>query len=356
MKDWEKTLVSPSSSIVDTLKIIDSGAMQIALVVDEDNRLLGTVTDGDVRRCILKGISLESPVTEIMKKTPVVATVGQTREDILKMMRNKGKKQIPVVDQNGCVVGLELLDELLQTGAMENWVVIMAGGLGTRLKPLTDHCPKPMVKIGSKPLLETILNSFIDQGFSKFFIAVNYMAEIIKKHFGDGSQWGVEINYLTEEKKMGTAGALGLLPEKPDKPLLVMNGDLLTKVNYKQLLDYHSESRAVATMCVREYSFQLPYGVIKIENGRRIREIEEKPVHHFFVNAGIYVLEPQVLQYLPADTCIDMTTLFERIIEQKLETSVFPIREYWIDIGYHEELERANAEFDSIFESTGGEW
>lgn len=349
MKDWGKTLIPLSSSIVDTIKIIDTSGMQIALVVDEKNRLQGTVTDGDIRRGILRGVSLDRPVTEVMRAAPVAATVEQKREEILNIMKKKGIKQIPVVDEGGCVVGLELLDELLHTGVMENWVVLMAGGLGTRLKPLTDHCPKPMVKIGSRPLLETILTSFIAQGFTRFFLAVNYMAGRIKEHFGDGSKWGVEINYLTEKKKMGTAGALGLLPEKPDKPLLVMNGDLLTKVNYRQLLDFHDENRAAATMCVREYTFQLPYGVVKLENNRRIREIDEKPVHRFFVNAGIYVLEPSVLQYLPPDTYIDMTTLFGRIIAHKLETSVFPIREYWIDIGYHEELEKANAEFGNLF-------
>ena len=348
MKDWQKALISPSTTIFNTIKIIEASAMQIALVVEETNRLLGTVTDGDIRRGILKGVSLEQPVSKVMKTDPIVARPEQKREDNLNIMKEKRINQLPVVDENGCVVRLELLGDLLQEQKADNWVVLMAGGLGSRLHPLTNDCPKPMLKVGNRPLLETILTNFIEQGFYKFFFAVNYRGEMIKEHFGDGSSWGVEINYITEDERKGTAGALGLLPERPGKPLIVMNGDLLTKVNYKQLLDFHHEVRASATMCVREYSFQIPYGIVKIDNNRLL-EIKEKPVHHFFVNAGIYVLEPETLDLVPSAQCFDMTTLFNQIIVQEKETAVFPIREYWIDIGYYKDFERANAEFDNVF-------
>lgn len=263
-------------------------------------------------------------------------------------MKEKAIKQVPVIDGNGYVIKLELIDELLKETTLDNWVVLMAGGLGTRLQPLTEDCPKPMVQVGGKPVLETILVNFIDQGFNKFFIAVNHFASQIQKYFGDGSYWGAEIEYLTEDKKMGTAGALSMLPEKPAKPVLVMNGDLLTKVNFEQLLDFHSQHEADATMCVREYSFQIPYGVIKIEENC-IKEIDEKPVQQFFVNAGIYVLEPEALELIPEQQYFDMTTLFEQLIANNMKSAVFPIREYWIDIGYHGDYERANHDYGEVF-------
>ena len=348
MKAWESVLISPSTTIIDAIKIIDSSAMQIVLVVDEQRRLLGTVTDGDIRRGILKGVTLDQPVTSVMKEDPLTASPEQKREAILKIMKEKAVKQIPVVDVNRRVVKLELIDDLLEATTLDNWVILMAGGLGTRLQPLTEDCPKPMVQIGDKPVLETILVNFIEQGFNKFFIAVNHLSKQIHDHFGDGSHWGVKIEYLTESKKMGTAGALSMLPEKSSKPIFVMNGDLLTKVNFKQLLDFHSQHEAAATMCVREYSFQIPYGVIRIEENR-IKEIDEKPVQQFFVNAGIYVLEPETLDLLPDQQYFDMTTLFENVIAKNMRTAVFPIREYWIDIGYHGDYEKANSDYGEVF-------
>ena len=348
MKDWRKAIINPTTSIVDTIKVIDTSALQIALVVDDANHLLGTVTDGDVRRGILRAVTLDQQVSEIMNENPVVANSEMNQDEMFNLMKEKRINQLPVVDEEGHIVNLQLLSNLIQPESVENWVVLMAGGFGTRLKPLTTDCPKPMVEVGGKPILETILSSITEQGFSKFFIAVNHMAGRIKDYFGDGSRWGVEIAYLEENKKLGTAGALSLLPEQPSKPILVMNGDLLTKVNYKQLINYHHEHNALATMCVREYSFQIPYGVVRIENNL-IHEIDEKPVQRFFVNAGIYVLEPWSLEYIPHNECYDMTTLFEKIIEDNNNASVFPIREYWIDIGHHEDFEKANNDYGEVF-------
>lgn len=348
MKMWKNVLVLPDTSIREAIRIIDQGALKIALVVDENNRLVGTVSDGDIRRGILKGCELDNPVRMIMNISPSVAKTKDGREEILALMRQKQVYQIPVVDVEGKLVGLEVIESILAVPPRDNWVVLMAGGLGSRLKQLTADTPKPLLKVGNKPILETILASFVEQGFSKFFISVNFKSELIESHFGDGSRWGVEIEYLREDKKLGTAGALTLLPASTSNPILVMNGDVLTKVNFQHLLDFHAEHEAAATMCVREYDFQVPYGVVRLDN-HRITAIEEKPVQRFFVNAGIYVMEPQVIGLLQHGQYTDMPTLFEILISKGGEAAVFPLREYWLDIGRIDDFERANGEFDKVF-------
>jgi dTDP-glucose pyrophosphorylase len=348
MSGWRRCLVVGDKTIREAVQVLDAGEMQIVLVVDAEQRLMGTVTDGDVRRGILKGVSLEDPVSRIMNPDSTVAGTGESRESLLSLMQRTQLRHVPVVDQGRHVVGLETLDELVQTRAKRNRVVLMAGGLGSRLQPLTDDCPKPMLRVGTKPLLETILENFIDFGFRRFSIAVNYMAEVVQEHFGDGARWHVEIDYLRESQQLGTAGALGLLPDVPTEPLLVMNGDVLTKVNFSQLLNFHESHRAAATMCVREYDFQIPYGVVRLDK-HRIAGIEEKPVRRCFVNAGIYVIEPSALRLLPPGERFDMPGLFSKLVEQQQETAVFPIREYWLDIGQMADYERANGEFTQLF-------
>lgn len=348
MKNWRKVLISESTPIREAIKIIDEGALQIALVVDNNERLLGTITDGDIRRGILKGIALENTAARIMNSNPTVAHTQDSRDEILKLLRQKSLHQLPVLDHEGHLVGLEVIEDLVSPQARDNLVVIMAGGLGIRLKQLTSETPKPLLKVGEKPILETILHNFIDQGFRRFYISVNYKSEMIESHFGDGSRWGVKIDYLREDQKLGTAGALGLLPKRPNDPVLVMNGDVLTKVNFQQLLDFHLKHKAEATMCVREYDFQVPYGVVKL-NKHRISSIEEKPVQRFFVNAGIYVLQPEVLDLIPNGSPLDMPPLFDRLIALEKETVVFPVREYWVDIGKLSDYEQANGEFNEVF-------
>jgi len=348
MKNWKNVLVSPDSSIRETIHILDKGALRIALVVDISNRLIGTVSDGDIRRGILKGIDLDNKVSQVMNTSPLVSTKFESRENISLLMRQKQIHQIPLVDEEGFLIGLELIDSFITEPLRDNWVVLMAGGLGTRLKPLTADMPKPLLVVGSRPILETILNNFISCGFSQFFISVNYKSEMIEDYFGDGSKWGVIIRYLREDIKLGTAGALDLLPDKPTAPLLVMNGDVLTKINLQQLLDFHTEHNACATMCVREYDFQVPYGVVKI-NDHRIVSIEEKPIQRFFVNAGIYVLEPEAIEMIPHNTFFDMPSLFDKLIALDKATSVFPIREYWLDIGRMEDFERAQTVAMELF-------
>jgi len=263
-------------------------------------------------------------------------------------MTNKQLREIPVIDSEQCIVGLETIDDVLTINKYDNWVVIMAGGLGTRLGELTRNCPKPLISVGGKPLLETIVENFRQDGFTNFFFSVNYKAEMIERYFGNGDKWNTSIQYIRESKKLGTAGALSLLEERPSKPIIVMNGDLLTKINFQQLLNYHLEHKAMATMCVRDYSFQVPYGVVRIDDGK-LCGIDEKPVHNFFVNAGIYVIEPAALELIPHDAYFDMPSLFDAIAKQGFSSNVFPIREYWVDIGKRDDLERANTEYGEVF-------
>lgn len=348
MKDWKKTLIGPSQTIVEAMRIIDGSALQIALVVDEETKLLGVVTDGDIRRGILKGIQLDQPVARIMAGNFTSATETSSMEEVVALMKGKALNQLPVLDERGRVVNLKVLVDLISIPKTDNEVVLMAGGLGSRLKPLTNDCPKPMLKLSDKPILEIILENLIQQGFNKFYISVNYKAEMIEKYFGDGEKWKVRITYLKEKRTMGTAGALGLLPGRPRDPLIVMNADLLTNINFSQLLDFHRVHKALATMCVRDYCFQVPFGVVNIDQ-HRLCSINEKPTHHFFVNAGIYVLSPETLDLIPKEKSYDMTDLFQDLINLNHDSIAFPVREYWLDIGRFDDYEKANAEYQDLF-------
>ena len=348
MKSVDNIKLTPNSTIREALHIIDSGAMQIAIVIDQDNRLVGTLTDGDIRRGLLKNLSLDDCIESIVFKTPTVATLSDTKEDILQKALNKKLHQIPIVDGDNRVIGIKEIEELVKPQTKPHRVVLMVGGLGTRLYPLTETTPKPMLKVGNKPILQTIVEKFAEYGFVNIVMCVNYKSHIIQDYFGDGNAFGVNIEYILEEQRMGTAGALSLLRSIPNEPFFVMNGDLLTNVNFEHLLDYHTSQNAVATMAVREYDFQVPYGVVNLD-GNRIISIEEKPVHKFFVSAGIYLLSPEILHSIPKNEFYDMPTLFEGLIKEHKKTLSFPIHEYWLDIGRMEEYERANNEYDGVF-------
>lgn len=349
MINWKAIVVSPGTPIIEAIRIIDQTALQIALVVDEDLRLLGTVTDGDIRRAILQAVPVNDPVRRIMCDAPTVGSVHDDRATLLTLMKRKVLRQIPIVDDQGRLCGLETVHHLLEAREIENPVVIMAGGEGNRLRPLTEDCPKPLLKIGPKPILEVILENFLGYGFKRFFISINYKGEMIEEHFGDGSRWGADIRYLREDRALGTAGALRLLPEPPTLPVVVMNGDLLTKVNFANLLEFHEETDSVACMCVREYDLQVPYGVAQVD-GHHLVGLEEKPKHNFFVNAGIYVLDPEAVALVPEGVRFDMTTLFDRLLAEGRNVTVFPIREYWLDIGRIGDYERAKAEYYKHFD------
>ncbi|MEA1893583.1 MAG: nucleotidyltransferase family protein [Campylobacterota bacterium] len=347
MKMIDKIILRVNSSIKEAMLIIDKGAMKIALVLDQKNHLLGTLTDGDIRRGLLKGLFLDDSIESVIFQNPIVCSVNDSKEDILKIAVAKKLYCIPVVDENGVLVGIEEVNDLLKPTTFSNRVVLMAGGLGTRLRPLTDNIPKPLLEVGDKPILETIINGFAKYGFTHIILSVSYKAEMIESYFGDGSNFGVTIEYIHEEKRMGTAGALSLMKEKLSEPFFVMNGDLLTNINFEHMMEYHLSNKSTATMGVREYDFQVPYGVVNVE-GHDILSIDEKPVHNFFVSGGVYVLSPEVLDIIP-DAYYDMPTLFEKLIEDQKKSISFPIREYWLDIGQMSDFHRANAEYHGVF-------
>lgn len=338
----------PSSTIKEALKIIDSGAMQIAIVVDENGKLIGTITDGDIRRGLLNGLDLNSLIDPIIYKNPTVAKISDTKEEILKKALAKKLHQIPVVDDENRVIGIKEIEELVSPTLKPNKVVLMVGGLGTRLRPLTENTPKPMLMVGNKPILQTIVEKFAEYGFVNIVMCVNYKSNVIQDYFKDGSEFGVNIEYILETQRMGTAGALSLLETVPSEPFFVMNGDLLTNVNFEHLYHYHLSNNAMATMCVREYDFQVPYGVVNIQDSKII-SIKEKPIQKFFVSAGIYMLNPEAIKHIDKNKFFDMPTLFEKLITFGENTLSFPIREYWLDIGRMEEYERANSEYGDVF-------
>jgi dTDP-glucose pyrophosphorylase len=348
MKSWEYVLVKPEMTLREALACIDRAGSQIALVVDDRRRLLGTLSDGDARRGLLKGLSLADQVTAAMHRSPTVARSNESRHSILALMRQRGLHQMPVVDAEGVVVGMEVVEDFRSTPERANWVVIMAGGLGKRLEQLTRDTPKPMLRVGSRPLLETIVLGYAAQGFKRFYLAVNYKAEQIEQYFGNGSSFGVEIRYLREQQRLGTAGPLSLLPEVPAEPIVVTNADLLTKEDFGDMVDGHVASGADATMAVREYEMQVPFGVVRERDGY-IEAIDEKPIQRFTVSAGIYVLSPQVLALVPYATQFDMPELFEISPRNGLRARCHRIEGYWLDIGRLPDYERANLEFDEVF-------
>ena len=350
MKNLDGYKVRLDTSIHDALQIIDHRGGQIALVVDGGQKLLGTITDGDVRRGILSGIDVQCPVSMIMNAEPVKAKPSDDRQFILSILRQNKLRHVPIVDDAGCLLGLETLDDLQRPPCRENMVLLMAGGLGSRLKPLTNECPKPMLRIGGRPILETIILNFIEYGFKKFVISLNYKADMIREYFSDGHQWEVSIQYIEEDERLGTAGSLRLLPETQSSlPIIVMNGDVLTKVNLDHFLDFHASNHSKATMGVREYNFQVPYGVLKLDH-HQVVEIEEKPIHNFFVNAGVYVLDQDVLNCLPDERRFEMPGLFKQLMKAGHHTVAFPIREYWLDIGQPDNLKQAHGDFKDVFE------
>jgi dTDP-glucose pyrophosphorylase len=349
MENWEKTLICSKSTIKDALRTIDSAGTQMAVVIDDKKRLLGTITDGDIRRGILGGESLDSRVEEVMEMHPTVGKSDDDRLAIFSIMRKKSLHQIPIVNKSGTVVGLETINNYLSIGkSKENCVIIMAGGLGKRLKSLTRDKPKPMLKVGPRPIIETIILNFASQGFEKFYLSVNYMSEQISDYFGDGSSIGVDIEYIHEKGKLGTAGALSLVPQNQKAPIIISNADVLTNPDYSKILKYHIDTNTDATMCVRNYEIELPFGVVNHKNNI-IQSIDEKPIINKIVSGGIYIFSPDVLKIIPQNQYLDMPDLFNMIVENGLLARAQKIDGYWIDVGRADDLNRANQEISEIF-------
>lgn len=350
MLNWENILLSLTSTVSEAIEVLERDDPRIVLVVDDQRKLLGTITDGDIRRGLLKGCTLQSMLSEVMNNAPKVVYFGEDRAVIKRHMENLSVRQMPIVDSNMVVTGLETVRSLSEKTVFDNPVFIMAGGFGTRLKPLTDNVPKPMLKVGTKPILERIVESFVQAGFHEFYISTHYKAEMVKDYFGNGEQWGIDIHYVHEDEPLGTAGALGLLPDSITKlPIIMINGDILTNIDYRNLIEFHEELGGVATVCVKEYDIQVPYGVVDGDN-HEVKRIVEKPVQRFFVNAGIYVLNPTLLEGKSGSSYMEMPSLLEELIQYGKKVTMFPIHEYWLDIGQMEEFERAQKEVHMVLE------
>ena len=346
--NWKSFLLSTDDSLRRALEVIDSGGERFALVVNESGKLLGVVTDGNVRRGLLRGQDLNSTVQTIMTASPLTVGPSTDRRDACELLRRSNLLHLPVVDSEGYLIDVWSLTELLKPVRYSTPVVLMVGGLGSRLGDLTKDCPKPMLQVGGRPLLEIILRNFVDQGFSAFYLAVNYRAETIQKHFGDGSALGCRINYLYEQEPLGTAGALSLLPEM-DEDILVMNGDILTRLDVASLIRAHVAGKSPATMVVKQHEIEIPYGVIKCDQEGIILSIEEKPVFRYPVSAGINVLSPAAVAVIPKQTRFDMPDLFRSLLAQGEHPKIFESDDYWLDIGRLADYRQANIEFDDIF-------
>lgn len=343
---WRSTLLARDASVQDAIRNLNDSSLQIALVVSSSGVLLGTVTDGDVRRGLLKGLPLEATVDLIMNANALVVPQAMSRENVLHVMRANRIHQVPVVDADRHVIGLHLWDELVSPAERPNTMVVMAGGLGTRLRPHTENCPKPLLPVAGRPILEHIIERAKQEGFSRFCLAVHYLGHMIEEYFGDGSKWGVTVSYLREQQPLGTAGALGLMEVNSHLPFVVTNGDVLTDIRYGELLDFHARHGADATMAVRLYEWQHPFGVVHT-TGVDIASFEEKPVMRTHVNAGIYALEPGVLKLLsPGERC-DMPTLFQKVQEQGRRTVAYPMHEPWLDVGRPDDLSKAEQRLSS---------
>ena len=342
--DVRKVLISSNSSILDAIESLNSSALQITFAKDDAGRIVGSVTDGDIRRGLLAGYNLNSTIGSVMRRDFKALPDTASRDMTLRAMNRFQLRRIPLLDADGRLTKLGLIDEFSITAQFSNPVFIMAGGEGRRLRPLTKSCPKPMLKIGGKPLLEIIIEQCIDAGFREFYISVNYLKEQIISYFGSGESWGVSIQYIEESKPLGTVGGLSLLESIPASNLLVLNGDVLTKVNFEELLKFHEDAKAEVTLCVREHVVQIPFGVIEM-NGTTVSSLEEKPNLTKYVSAGIYVVSPALLQHIPHDTFFDMPQLINSAISKELQVSAFPIHEYWLDVGHPEALAQANGDW-----------
>ena len=345
--DFQKTSVSESASLRTVMEVLDRESLEIALVVGSDGKLLGTLTDGDIRRAILSGVSLESVASKFMQRRFTAVGPQTSRAEVLDLMRAIILQQIPIVDEAGRLVGLHLLREILGASQRPNWAVVMAGGRGERLRPITDLLPKPMVKVAGRPILERIVLHLVGFGIRRIFISVNYMGDVIVRHFKNGDDLGCGIEYLKEAKPLGTGGALSLLPEKPDCPFLMVNGDLLTHFNVEKMLAFHSEGGFKATVGAQEYIHTVPYGVIERE-GDRITGVREKPTQTWLANAGIYVIGPDLVERVPKDTYFPLPALVEECLDRGESIGVFPIKEDWIDVGHPKELQRARGENEKL--------
>jgi dTDP-glucose pyrophosphorylase len=337
---WRQAILPVSATIGQAIRNLDKIAIKIVLIANEEGVLEGTISDGDIRRGLLKGLDMNSPLSSVIHRNALVVPPELARELVLQLMVANKIQQIPVVDEQHHVVGLHLWDEITTPPARPNLMVIMAGGMGTRLRPYTENCPKPLLPVAGKPMLEHIIERAKLEGFNHFVLAIHYLGHMIEEYFANGERLGVHIDYLREETPLGTAGALGLLNPLPNEPFVVTNGDVITDIRYGELLDFHMRYAAAATMAVRVHEWQHPFGVVQTQ-GVEIVGFEEKPIARSHINAGVYALNPSALKALSSGLHCDMPTLFERLQAEKQRTVAYPMHEPWLDVGRPDDLDRA---------------
>lgn len=339
---WTRSVVSQNAKLLEVIEVLTVTGLRIVLVCDPNQVLLGIVTDGDLRRALLSNNDLNTCVTQIMCATPVVVNTHIDRASVLSLMRTNNMHHLPVVDEAGKLIGLHTLEEVITPTSLDNTVVIMAGGFGKRMGSRTKDLPKPMLKVHGKPMLEHIIMRAANEGFSEFVITLHYLPDIIKSYFGDGSRWNVRINYVEEAEPLGTAGSLSLLTPRPKLPFIVTNGDVMTDISFCQILNYHEQHEASATMAVRHHEWENPFGVVKT-NGIIIDEFEEKPVYRSNINAGVYVLEPSALGLLKKGKLCDMPNIFEALKQDRQKIIAYPLHEGWVDVGRPKDLIQINS-------------
>ena len=339
---WKEAILPSNTILKDVIENLNSVALKIVLIVSDDGRLVGTISDGDIRRGLLRGLNLQSLASEVVHTNPLVAPPGLTRELVVKLMLANKIQQIPIVSEKCEIVGLYSWNEVIEPINRSNTMVIMVGGMGVRLRPLTENCPKPMLEVMGKPILEHIIERAKSDGFRRFIFAVHYLGKIIEDYFQGGEKWGVVIEYLNEERPLGTAGALSLMAVLPKEPIVVSNGDVLTDIRYGEMLDFHLRYEAAATMAVRTHEWQHPFGVVQIK-GVDIVGFNEKPVARTHINAGVYVLDPQSIMELTKNEYCDMPTLFEKLQIKHKRTVAYPMHEPWLDVGRPADLITAKA-------------
>lgn len=335
--------ISPDASLIECMRIMDRAGTGIALAVDSELILIGTVSDGDIRKALLKGFPLDSTVFPHINRNCFHVLPTVPRVEVLDIMQARRFEQVPIVDERGKVLGLHLLHDMLGNISRPNWAVVMAGGKGMRLQPLTEKIPKPMIRVAGRPLLERIILHLVSYGIRRIFLSVNHLAQVIEDYFEDGSKYGTKIEYLREDDPLGSGGAISLLPGIPEQALLVMNGDLIVDVNFADMIEFHGQNDFYATMGVYSYFHQVPFGCVEIQDNR-LAGLEEKPVLEKMVNAGIYVLSPQAVSAIPKNTYFPITTLFEDALKNNLVCGTFPVEKEWLDIGSPQQLRQARGE------------
>jgi dTDP-glucose pyrophosphorylase len=341
--NWEKAKIQAESTVEDAIKLLNVNSLRIALVVDSQDKLLGTLSDGDIRRGILKGLSLANSINTIVNRDPIVVYSRNSTQEAAYLMIKHKIQQIPILNEDRQVLGIHLWDQVNEIDELPNVMVIMAGGKGERLLPQTERCPKPMLLVGGKPILERIILRAKKSGITRFIIAIHYLGDVIEDYFGNGEEFGVEITYLRENSPLGTAGALSLIEETPRYPILITNGDVLTDINYADVVDFHVKNNASATVAVRSYEIQNPFGVVETD-GLEITSYIEKPVIYSLINAGIYVLEPIALSEVPRNTKFNMPELLDLLMKEDRKVIAYPAHERWLDVGIPEELSKAEKE------------